>query len=126
MEAEIKRIKIHSLLAALPWSSSIKALRYALRGHVEKHVFLPSGRYFYIVRGSSGSHVVSEEGACSCLDYYLNVVMRGRRAFCHHFVSVVIARELGKLRIVEHKDQELPGLLKGLMSSEGMMPRPDR
>ncbi|MDW8035696.1 MAG: hypothetical protein RMI85_04495 [Candidatus Korarchaeum sp.] len=54
MRAGNKQIKIHSLLAELPWRSSLKALRYALRGYVEEHVFLPSKRYFYVVSASGG------------------------------------------------------------------------
>ncbi|MEM1520171.1 MAG: hypothetical protein QXR35_01230 [Candidatus Korarchaeum sp.] len=124
MGMDDRRIKIHSLLTALPWRSSLKALRYALRGHVEEHVFLPSRRYFYVVRGSSGDHLVSEGWVCSCQDYYLNVMIRGRRGLCHHVASVIISKELGKLIVVEHRDQELPGVLRGLLSSEGVMPRP--
>lgn len=122
MDESDRQIKIHSLLAALPWRSSLKALVYALRGHVEEHVFLPSGRRFYVVRGSSGGHLVSEGGVCSCLDYYLNVVVRGRRGLCHHVASVIISKELGKLVKIEHKDQELLGVLKGLLLSEGIAP----
>ncbi|MCS7103847.1 MAG: hypothetical protein NZ992_08235, partial [Candidatus Korarchaeum sp.] len=73
--------------------------------------------------GSSGDHIVSEEGVCSCLDYYLNVMMRGRRRLCHHVASVIISKEFGKLIIVEHRDQELLGVLKGLLLSEGITSR---
>lgn len=121
-----KQIKIHSMLTALPWRSSLKALRYALRGHVEEHVFLPSKRYFYVVKGSSGDHLVSEGWACSCLDYYLNAVVKGKRGLCHHIASVIISREFGKLIVVEHRDQELLGILKDLLLSEGMMSHPNR
>lgn len=121
MEPNAMRIKIHSELSSLPWRSCIKALRYALRNKVEKHVFLPSGRHFYVVRGDSGDHLVSEN-VCSCLDYYLNVLVRGGRRSCHHVAAVIISNDFGKLKIVEHKDNELPGFVKMIMVSEGMLP----
>lgn len=109
------------MLSSLPWRSAIKALKYALRDKVERHVFSPSGRYFYIVKGEEGDHIVLEEGFCSCIDYYLNVVIRGRRGACHHIISVIIAREFGKIREIEHKDQEFLGILRRIMLSEGMV-----
>jgi len=120
LDDEVKRIKIHSVLSSLPWRSAIKALKYALRDKVERHVFSPSGRYFYIVRGEASDHIVLEEGSCSCMDYYLNVVIRGKRGACHHIVSVMIAREFEKVREIEHKDREFLGILRRIMLSEGM------
>jgi predicted nucleic acid-binding Zn finger protein len=121
LDDEVKRIKIHSMLSSLPWRSAVKALKYALRDRVERHVFSPSGRYFYIVRGEMGDHIVLEDLICSCIDYYLNVVIRGRRRACHHIISVMIAREFGKIREIEHKDQEFLGILRKIMLSEGIL-----
>lgn len=120
MERDARRIKIHSKLSVLPWRSCVKALRYALRKKVEKHVFLPSGRYFYVVKGDSGEHMVSGN-TCSCLDHYLNVMVRGRRELCHHIVAVTISNDFGKLIIVEHNDNELPGFVKKLMNLEDII-----
>jgi predicted nucleic acid-binding Zn finger protein len=121
LDDEVKRIKIHSMLSSLPWRSAIKALKYALRDKVERHSFSPSGRYFYVVRGELSDHIVLDDVFCSCMDYYLNVVIRGKRRACHHIVSVVIAREFGKIREIEHKDQEFLGILRKIMLSEGMV-----
>ncbi len=108
------------MLAQLPWGSALKALKSALRGGVEKHVFSPSGKHIYVVRGPTGPHLVMGELACSCLDYYLNVVIRGKRNLCYHIAAVVISEEEKSFKVIEHRDPEFIGIVKGVLSSEGL------
>ncbi len=117
-------LKRYEMLAELPWGSALKALKSALRGGVEKHVFRPSGKHIYVVRGPTGSHLVMGELACSCLDYYLNVVIRGKRKLCYHIAAVAISEEEKTFTVVEHRDPEFIGVIKGVFSSEGLDPDP--
>ncbi len=120
MERCGKGLKRYEMLRSLPWSSSLKALKSALRGQVTKHTFNPSGRYFYVVRGPTGSHLVLGDIYCSCLDFYLNVVIRKKRKYCYHIAAVNIAEEFGSYSYIEHKDPEFIGVIKSVMASEGL------
>ncbi len=117
-------LKRYEMMAQLPWGSALKALRAALRGKVVKHVFRPSGRYLYVVEGPQGRHLVMGEKGCSCLDYYLNVVIRRRRDVCYHIAAVAISEEERTYRVREHRDPEFIGVVKRALSSEGLDPDP--
>ncbi len=112
------------MLNQLPWGSAFKALKSALKGGVEKHVFKPSGKHVYLVKGPTGLHLVMGDLACSCLDYYLNVVIRGKRKLCYHIAATIISEEKRTFRVVEHRDPEFIGIIKGVISSEGLDPDP--
>jgi len=117
-------LKRYGTLSQLSWGSALKALKSALKGGVEKHVFKPSGRYVYVVRGPTGPHLVMGDLACSCLDYYLNVVIRGKRKLCYHIAAAIISEEEGTFRVIEHRDPEFIGVIKGVISAEGLGPDP--
>jgi len=104
----------------LPWGSALKALKSALRGRVLKYVFKPSGNYFYIVEGPTGKHLVMGDIYCSCMDFYLNVIVRGERKYCYHIAAANISEDLGTLRVKELKDPELIGFLRGVLEMEGI------
>lgn len=95
-------------------------MKSALRGQVLKYVFKPSGNYFYIVEGPTGKHVVMGDIYCSCMDFYLNVVIRGKRKYCYHIAAVDISEDLGTLRVRELKDPELIGFLREILEMEGI------
>ncbi len=108
------------MLKSLPWGSSLKALKSALKGQVAKHVFRPSGRFFYVVKGPTGPHLVLGDIYCSCFDFHLNVVMRRKREYCYHIVAASIAEKIGSYKEITHKDPEFIGVIKRIMASEGL------
>lgn len=61
---------------------------------------------------------------CSCFDYHLNVVIRGRRSICYHIAAVLISEENNSFGIIEHKDPEFIGFVKQMLSSDGLGPDP--
>ncbi len=108
------------MLRSLPWGSSLKALKSALKGQVVKHVFKPSNRFFYVVRGPTGSHLVLGDIYCSCFDFHLNVVVRRKREYCYHMVAAILAEKIGSYKEIIHKDPEFIGVIKRIMALEGL------
>ena len=111
-------VKYNFLRKELPRRSIKKLLDVIYRERVEKHVFLPSGFSFYIVKGKEGEYIVFDKNYCSCIDFLLNVIMREERRFCYHIAAVMVAEDMNLVRIIKHGDDELETFLKRIIWRE--------
>lgn len=102
----------YGFVKELPRKSIRKLLDVVYRRKVEKHIFLPSGFYFYIVRGKEGAYIVLDRNYCSCMDFLLSVIMREERRFCYHIAAVMVAEDMSLIRTVDHRDDELEVVLR--------------
>ncbi|MGB9630768.1 MAG: hypothetical protein ACP5KE_00485 [Candidatus Methanodesulfokora sp.] len=105
-------VKYSFLRKELPKRSIKKLLDVVYRGGVERHVFLPSGFSFYIVRGKEGDYIVFDRNYCSCIDFLLSVIVREERRFCYHIAAVMVAEDMNLIRTINHSDDELETVLK--------------
>ncbi len=101
---------IFEVLRELPWASSIKALKAALGMKVRKVRFKPSNRTLHLVSGVTGDHLVTD-WYCSCLDFYVRVLVREERNYCYHIAAKKIAEKLNL--IIENKvtDRKYPEII---------------
>jgi len=103
------------LLALLSPRSREKALWVLRNKRVAKYVFYPSGREIWIVSGEGGDYLVLGDYYCSCLDFYLESLVRIKRAFCYHIVAKKIAECTEIYRTYETPDSEFENLITDLM-----------
>jgi predicted nucleic acid-binding Zn finger protein len=86
-----------------------KGIRTALEGCVTRHVFDPSERIVWTVRGKRMDYLVIDDLYCSCDDFYLNVVIRRKSASCYHLLAKMLAEALETYESVKsHDDRYLP------------------
>jgi predicted nucleic acid-binding Zn finger protein len=91
-----------------------KGIRAAAEGCVKKHVFSPSGREVWTVKGKAIDYLVIEDFYCSCDDFYLNVVIRRRLPCCYHLLAKVMADALELYESVSTNDGKYLTLMRGL------------
>ena len=82
---------------------------------VTKYVFKPSGRELWVVSGEGGDYLVLVDYYCACLDFYLESLVRIRRAYCYHIIAKKIAELTGSYRTYEVPDSEFENLVNDLM-----------
>ncbi len=107
-------------LNELAWASAIKALKSALGFKVKKYRFKPSNRSLYIVSGVTGDHFVTD-WYCSCLDYYIRVMVRGERRVCYHIAAKRIAEELNLIREYSLSDRKFPEMILKIAKDENIL-----
>ncbi|RLE82451.1 MAG: hypothetical protein DRJ51_01290 [Thermoprotei archaeon] len=98
-----------------------KAYEAVRKKRVVRIEFRPSGRVLWLVYSLKRrrAHVVVPPVFCSCRDFYLNVVIRGREDLCYHILAQRIAERLKYYdsMVVEEKDinEALEKLYKALI-----------
>lgn len=55
----------------------------------------------YVFYGKDRGYVLIPGIFCSCKDFELNVVLRGLKGACYHLVSLELARNQGRLKVLE-------------------------
>jgi len=68
--------------------------------------FAPSGRELWSVPGLEKKHLVLRHTYCDCIDFYLNVVIKGKTECCYHLLTVEIANKLGNYTQISLNDVE--------------------
>jgi predicted nucleic acid-binding Zn finger protein len=91
-----------------------KGIRSAAEGCVRKHVFRPSGRTVWTVKGKKMDYLILDDFYCSCDDFYLNVVIRRKFISCYHLLAKVIADALDTYESVERNDEAYLSLMREL------------
>jgi len=104
--------KYSFLRKELPKRSIRKLIDVVYRRKVERHIFLPSGFSFYLVRGREDAYIVFDRNYCSCIDFLLSVIIREERKLCYHIAAVMMAEDMNLVRTIEHKDDELETVLR--------------
>jgi predicted nucleic acid-binding Zn finger protein len=77
---------------------AFKAIDVVANHSIEQLYFVPSGREIWAVPGREKIHLVLRNTYCDCLDFYLNVVIKGKNECCYHLLAVEIANKLGKFK----------------------------
>ncbi len=78
----------------------------AKKGGVVKHIFLPSKRVLWSVRGRKYIHILFDDLFCSCTDFYMSVVIKRKRKYCYHQIAQIIAKSQNLFSIEYHNDDE--------------------
>jgi len=79
-----------------------RALRAVEEGRVYKIKRTHSRVELWTVYGSKGrKYLVIPRICCTCRDFYLNVLVRGRRDLCYHMIAQDIAYKTGKYKVRE-------------------------
>lgn len=85
-----------------------------LENIVKKHVFLPSGKLLWEIKGKKNEHVYYINSAlkfCSCKGFYYNY----NRKKCYHLTKITHAIELAQYSIFIHNDDNLDKMLKKIV-----------
>jgi predicted nucleic acid-binding Zn finger protein len=91
-----------------------RGIKAAAEGCVRRHVFRPSGRTVWTVRGKKMDYLIIDDFYCSCDDFYLNVTIRRKSTSCYHLLAKVIADALDIYEPVESNDEAYLPLMREL------------
>lgn len=94
-----------------------KGIRAAIEGCVKRHVFSPSKRQVWTVKGKKMDYLVIDDFYCGCDDFYLNVIIRKKYASCYHVLAKLIAEALGTYESVTSNDDRYLPLMMDLRRS---------
>ena len=83
-----------------------KAIEVVQNNSVRLITFTPSGREFWCVSGQEKEHLVLRQTYCDCIDFYMNVVIKGRNECCYHLLAVEIANKLKRFNHISANDEE--------------------
>ena len=103
------------LLSLLSLRSQEKVFWVLKNKRVSKYVFKPSGRELWVVSGEGSDYLILGDYYCTCLDFYLESLVRIRRAYCYHIVAKKIAEITGNYRVYEVPDSEFENLVNDLV-----------
>ena len=103
------------LLSLLSPGSREKVFWVLENERVVKYVFKPSGRELWVVSGEGGDYLVLGDYYCACLDFYLESLVKIKKAYCYHIVAKKIAEMTGSYRTFEFPDSEFESLVDDLM-----------
>jgi predicted nucleic acid-binding Zn finger protein len=91
-----------------------KGIKAAAEGCVTKHIFRPSCRVLWTVKGKKMDYLILDDFYCSCDDFYLNVIIRRKSASCYHLLAKVLADALEIHESVELNDEAYLPLMRKL------------
>lgn len=103
------------LLSLLSSRSREKVLWVLRNKRVSKYVFKPSGRELWVVSGEGSDYLILGDYYCTCLDFYLESLVRIKRAYCYHIIAKKIAEITGNYRVYEIPDTEFENLISDLV-----------
>lgn len=106
---------MEKLLSLLSSRSREKVFWVLKNKRVSKYVFKPSGRELWVVSGEGSDYLILGDYYCTCLDFYLESLVRIRRAYCYHIVAKKIAEITGNYRVYEVPDSEFENLVNDLV-----------
>ncbi len=110
-----ERKKIKELLSLLSIRSREKVIWVLENERVTKYVFIPSRREIWVVSGEGGDYLVLGDYYCACLDFYLESLVKIKRAYCYHIIAKKIAELTGKYHTYEVPDSEFENLVNDLL-----------
>ena len=83
-----------------------KALNIVEKGAVKRHIFKPSGRVIWEVKGKTSSYqIMTRTYFCNCDDYYFRV-MSSKKQLCYHIIAQKIAFALERFENQEWSDKD--------------------
>jgi predicted nucleic acid-binding Zn finger protein len=91
-----------------------RGIKAATEGCVRRHIFRPSRRTLWTVKGKKMDYLIIDDFYCSCDDFYLNVVIRRKSTSCYHLLAKVIADALDVYESVESNDEAYLPLVREL------------
>lgn len=72
------------------------AIELLVTNSVKKYTFIPSNRTLWIVVGRRGEYMIYPEvNYCTCYDFYLNVLIKGKVDVCRHIIAKELAEAFG-------------------------------
>ncbi len=83
-----------------------RSIEVVQKNKIQEMIFTPSGREFWCVQGHEKPHLVLRYTYCDCLDFYMNVVIKGKSECCYHLLAVEIANKLKLYRSISANDEE--------------------
>lgn len=111
MQNEKAKKNPNKLLSLLSLKSREKVYWVLNNKRVIKYVFKPSGREIWVVGGEGGDYLILGDYYCSCFDFYLESLVRVKRAYCYHLIAKKIAELKGNYRTYKLSDSEFEDIL---------------
>jgi len=90
-----------------------KVLEVVKKG-VTMYIYKPSNRVIWVALGEGCEHLIYPRLYCSCQDFYKNVVVQRKRAFCKHLVAQAICEGLGDFNELNLDDGDFNKLVEDL------------
>jgi predicted nucleic acid-binding Zn finger protein len=83
---------------------------------IRHYTFIPSGRDLWMVGGMERDYLIYPERYCSCMNFYMEGVVKNTRYLCKHLLAQQIFIRLDDERVIRAEitlgDWEYPALLK--------------
>lgn len=64
--------------------------------------FEPSNRRIWVVKGEESNYLIYPLRYCSCIDFYLNWILKKKTFFCKHLLAQSIIENLGSFNINDY------------------------
>jgi len=85
----------------------IRALTAVRENRVRLHLFKPSGRKLWTVKGEHGEYLILPKAVfCSCGDFYFQIQKKMIVHLCYHLIAQKIATAFGIYETIEYSDEE--------------------
>ncbi|MBN2154984.1 MAG: hypothetical protein JW776_02960 [Candidatus Lokiarchaeota archaeon] len=67
-----------------------------IMGEIVKVTFIPSSRIVWMKLGTDRDYLLYPKKYCSCMDFYLQGILKNRKYYCKHLIAQGIVAELTK------------------------------
>lgn len=67
--------------------------------------------YFWIFSSRERDYLIIPKVYCGCMDFELNVIMRGSKKYCYHLITQYIAESRGMFRELRISDELLKDII---------------
>lgn len=72
---------------------------------IKCYVFQPSNRKIWVVKGEKFNYLIYPMRFCSCVDFYLNWILKKKTFFCKHLLAQAIIENLGSYNQEDYQIQ---------------------
>ena len=96
-----------------------KSFTAVIKRRVYKYIFEPSNKVVWIVYSPKRKrrYIVIPDVFCSCEDFYLNVIIRGKKEMCYHMLAQKIANITGMYSEKRISDKNIKNFYEKLFLS---------
>ncbi len=84
-----------SKVFSVPLISKVKEIM----SEIVKVVFKPSNRQIWMKLGTDKDYIMYPRVYCSCMDFFLQGILKNRKYFCKHLIAQGIVEEITKVKV---------------------------
>jgi len=115
-QGSITSDNIKELTKIVSMEKFLSAMEKITLEQLHKFIFSPSSRVIWIVNGKERDYLVYPKRFCSCMDFYLQGVVKNAKYYCKHLLAqqifVNLEEKLVTKAVIELNDDKFNSVLK--------------